>query len=177
MPRDLAYEKILERYNEDRVPHGERPASKEYHKRFIFRIWPRDPKGQTLKETPPGKIAGNGLPLWGATLYDFYYVQRIPKLPNSLTMSTGSKLGSWTKNIAELKHAKHELEAAEKEPDPVIIPPYKAGEWIRDFELRVNRGDYLKFQTPPPNAEEGDLEDVLEQGGPYGRRRRWWSVR
>ncbi len=42
--------------------------------RCIVQMWPRDPNGEVLRETPyrEGKTTGNGLPLWGATLYDFY---------------------------------------------------------------------------------------------------------
>ena len=33
--------------------------------RFVFREWPRNPKGPVIRETPKGKEASNGLQLWG----------------------------------------------------------------------------------------------------------------
>ncbi|KAG2341521.1 hypothetical protein BDR05DRAFT_887971, partial [Suillus weaverae] len=67
--------------------------------RVLFRVWPRDPKGKTITASSlRGKEAANGIDLWGATLYDFYYVLRAPDVKNYLTISTGSRLAKWMVN-------------------------------------------------------------------------------
>ncbi|KAG1733008.1 uncharacterized protein EDB91DRAFT_1057762, partial [Suillus paluster] len=83
--------------------------------RIIFRSWPRDSKGKAIQPFSLwGKEAGNGLDLWGATLYDFYHVRRLPYLRNNITNSTGSKLAKWMRQAGELT-ATDELHWAEKE--------------------------------------------------------------
>ncbi|KAG2121544.1 hypothetical protein BD769DRAFT_1361251, partial [Suillus cothurnatus] len=58
---------------------------------------------------------------WGATLYDFYHVRRLPNVPNYITNSTGSRLAKWMRQVGELT-AKDELYWADKEEDPKEIP-------------------------------------------------------
>ncbi len=50
-------------------------------KRVVRCIWPRDPEGPAMAagQLPHGKVAGNNQRNWGATLNDFYWVQRIPE--------------------------------------------------------------------------------------------------
>ncbi|KAG1822424.1 uncharacterized protein BJ212DRAFT_1213897, partial [Suillus subaureus] len=108
--------------------------------RIIFRHWPRDPKGQVIKPSPlRGKEAGNGLDLWGATLYDFYHVRRIPNTPNYITNSTGSRLAKWMRQAGELT-AKDELYWADKEEDPKEIPVADIGELIGCYDTHVRLG-------------------------------------
>ncbi|KAG1739589.1 hypothetical protein EDB19DRAFT_1635754 [Suillus lakei] len=108
--------------------------------RIIFRVWPRDPKGLAIKPSPlRGKEAANGLDLWGATLYDFYHVRRLPNVPNYITNSTGSRLAKWMRQAGELT-AKDELFWADKEEDPKEIPVADIGELIGCYDTRVNLG-------------------------------------
>ncbi|KAH0832366.1 hypothetical protein J3R83DRAFT_13395 [Lanmaoa asiatica] len=105
--------------------------------RFIFRHWPRDPNGKPMLPSPTrGKEAGNGLDLWGATLYDFYYVNRIPNLANALTISTGSKLIKVMTAFGELEHAQNEIAWAAREADPMEIPAWDPAQAIMAHERR-----------------------------------------
>ncbi|KAG2338241.1 hypothetical protein BDR05DRAFT_940720, partial [Suillus weaverae] len=114
--------------------------------RIIFRVWPRDPKGQAIKPSPlRGKEAGNGLDLWGATLYDFYHVRRLPTVENYITNSTGSRLAKWMRQVGELT-AKDELYWADKEEDPKEIPVADIGELIGCYDTRVRLGIFNHVQ-------------------------------
>ncbi|KAI0064465.1 hypothetical protein BV25DRAFT_1836826 [Artomyces pyxidatus] len=108
--------------------------------RFVFRIWPRDPKGPVIIATPRGKEAGNGLPLWGSSLEDFFYVNRIADCPNALTISTGSKLAAWARHVRELKAAKDQIEWADSEDEPVELHPCDISKLIETIEMRANMG-------------------------------------
>ncbi|KAG1727069.1 uncharacterized protein EDB91DRAFT_1061351, partial [Suillus paluster] len=88
--------------------------------------------------------AGNGLDLWGATLYDFYHVRRLPNVPNYITTSTGSRLAKWMRQAGELI-AEDELYWADKEEDPKEIPVVDLGELIRCYDTRVALGIFDDF--------------------------------
>ncbi|KIK40554.1 hypothetical protein CY34DRAFT_87100 [Suillus luteus UH-Slu-Lm8-n1] len=108
--------------------------------RILFRVWPRDPKGDIIKPSPlRGKEAGNGIDLWGATLYDFYHVLRAPDVKNYLTISTSSRLARWMRQHGELI-ADDELYWADKEEDPKEVPVVDIGELIRCYDMRVASG-------------------------------------
>lgn len=113
-------------------------ASRSTRTRPVFCQWPRDPKGKLI-ETPPGKCTPNGLP-WGATLFDFYMVNRAPDIPGFMTITTGSKLAAWTKANNETEIAADEIEWAEREEEPKEIPPCDVVESIRTNEDRVHNG-------------------------------------
>ncbi|KIJ15027.1 hypothetical protein PAXINDRAFT_12288 [Paxillus involutus ATCC 200175] len=116
--------------------------------RFIFRRWPRDPNGKPILPSDiHGKEAGNGLDLWGATLYDFYHVRRIPSNIHGLTISTGSKLAKVMKAFGELQAAKDELAWAEKEEEPKEIPAWDPAEAIKCYETRVHIGCYDAYSA------------------------------
>ncbi|KAG2125798.1 hypothetical protein DEU56DRAFT_700682, partial [Suillus clintonianus] len=103
--------------------------------RIIFLFWFRDLKGQAITEpsTLRGKEAGNGIDLWGATLYDFYRDRRLPNTPNYFTNSTGSKLAKWMRQAGELI-AQDELCLADKEEDPKEIPVCDTRELIACYD-------------------------------------------
>jgi hypothetical protein len=61
---------------------------------------------------------------WGATLWDFYYVHRMPEVQGLITISTGSKLEKWMKVHGELEHSAHEIAWGENEEDQREILPY-----------------------------------------------------
>jgi hypothetical protein len=122
-------------------------AQYEDKSRVIFRIWPRDPNGKPIKPSPlRGKEAGNGLDLWGATLYDFYRVHRMPDVIHYVTTSTGSRLAKWMRQAGELI-AKDELAWADQEEDPKEIPVADMGELITCRDLRVALGMYNRFSS------------------------------
>ncbi|KAF9219164.1 hypothetical protein BS17DRAFT_789925 [Gyrodon lividus] len=112
-------------------------------KRAVFREWPRDPKGKHILPDPDlkGKSTPNELP-WGATLYDFFIVRRIPEIPNAITKMTGSKLLKVMEKLGELGSAKHEVEWAVMEEDPKIIPVADTKELIEAYEKRAHMGMY-----------------------------------
>ncbi|KAF9050702.1 hypothetical protein BDZ89DRAFT_1057144 [Hymenopellis radicata] len=100
------------------------PGPDTVRHRAIRRAWPRDPKGPVI-EGPYGtfKTAGNGLPLWGATVLDFFHTRRIADCPYLELTSTSSKLLAFVKAVGELNHAPDEIAWAEQEADPVEIMP------------------------------------------------------
>ncbi|KAI0064498.1 hypothetical protein BV25DRAFT_1852313 [Artomyces pyxidatus] len=104
------------------------------HKRVVLRQWPRSPSGPFIKDTPPGKQAGNGLPLWGASMMDFYRVQRFPLMSGASTISTGSKLAAWAYDVGELDAARPEITWADNEEDPVELQPFDIGKLIEALE-------------------------------------------
>lgn len=98
---------------------------KETRRRFIFQEWPRDPKSNqslTPENSKMGKMASNGIQIWGATLRDFYTVHRLPSLINLRTHSSGSKLAAWMKSQGEM-YAEDLIATAAQEPDPHLIFP------------------------------------------------------
>ncbi|KAF8552017.1 hypothetical protein OG21DRAFT_1466374 [Imleria badia] len=124
--------------------------------RFIFRHWPRDPNGKPIVPSDiHGKEAGNDLNLWGATLYDFYFVRRIPSSEHGLTISTGSKLTKVMEAFGELEHAQSEIAWASREADPKEIPAWDPAQAIVAYERRVHVGSGVvnkvnkKKSTPP----------------------------
>ncbi|KAH7915867.1 hypothetical protein BJ138DRAFT_996940, partial [Hygrophoropsis aurantiaca] len=95
--------------------------------------------------------AGGGIQLWGATLYDFYHVRRLPDVPNLRTTSTGSKLAASMRAMGELKAADEEIEWADMEEDPKEIPPADIGEMIRKYEEREEEANTgLNTDDQPP---------------------------
>ncbi|KAG6379393.1 hypothetical protein JVT61DRAFT_11858 [Boletus reticuloceps] len=109
--------------------------------RFTFRHWPRDPNGKPIVPSDiHGKEAGNGLNLWGATLYDFYFVRRIPSSVHGLTISTGSKLTKVMEAFGELEHAQNEIAWAAREADPKEVPAWDPAQAIVAHERHVHAG-------------------------------------
>ncbi|KJA16343.1 hypothetical protein HYPSUDRAFT_58280 [Hypholoma sublateritium FD-334 SS-4] len=104
-------------------------------RRGIMRTWPRAPGGPFIYLTGEGKVAGNNQPLWGATVLDFFRVQRDPAMPHGSTISTGSKLAAWAHVVDEL-YAKDELLWAAEEEDPIELLPCDISLIIRDMDHR-----------------------------------------
>jgi hypothetical protein len=84
-----------------------------------------------------GKETSNELSLWGATLYDFYYVHKIPTQLSYMSLSTGSRLALAMREFGELEQAKHELAWADREPAPKEVYPYHVGLLIREYERKA----------------------------------------
>jgi hypothetical protein len=71
-----------------------------------------------------GKIAIEGLQLWGASLFDLYRAQRHPSVTHVEMLSTSSKLLRLMKGVGEdYLVAKPKVERAEREEGPHIIEP------------------------------------------------------
>ncbi|KAK0491682.1 hypothetical protein IW261DRAFT_1389570 [Armillaria novae-zelandiae] len=155
--------------DQEAPPKAPEPEARDVRKRAIVREWPRDPKGPIMKSTLPGKVAGNNQPLWGATVLDFFRTSRKPDCPYLLTISTGSKLCAWMKEIGELEHAKDEIAWAEDEAEPEELLPCDMAKLLRDddhrpdsvqklfdekFEIeggRTSARRYLKYQNRLPS--------------------------
>lgn len=103
--------------------------------RRIFSTWPRDPNGPVIRpeNSKLGKMAPNKVQFWGATLFDFFYVRRIPDCPYLATISTGSKLSEWMKEQGE-HYAKDQMARAEREPAPQVVQPYPVDWLLRDLD-------------------------------------------
>ncbi len=112
----------------------------EVSTRAITRHWPRDPKGPIITSLPSGKQIPNGWPLWGATLFDFFYVDRAPGQPWK-TVANSSRLLAWAKEVGELEHAKDEIAWAEEEESPKELFPYDMARILRDEDYM---GDITK---------------------------------
>ncbi|KAI0046803.1 hypothetical protein FA95DRAFT_1519847 [Auriscalpium vulgare] len=125
-------------------------------RRIVVRQWPRAPDGPVLKGSPDGKMAGNGWPLWGATLMDFFYVRRIPNVPGLATISSGSRLAAWARHVGELTAADEEIAWADAEAEPVQLHPYPIWKRIEDIERR--RGFRDAEETKEANEEEERAE-------------------
>jgi len=133
---------------------------KTKHRR-VLRHWPRDPNGNVLthETSKLGKMHPNGIQFWGATLFDFYLVRRVPKVAACVTLSTGSKLAAWMKEQGETI-AKDELQRAEREPEPSEVKPYPTIELVKEVEPRI-----------PWNGQKRELEFGLYLvRGPLRRR-------
>ncbi|KLO09411.1 hypothetical protein SCHPADRAFT_834040, partial [Schizopora paradoxa] len=113
-------------------------SKKRERTRYIMQMWPRDPNGEGFGEMPDGKMTSNRLPLWGATLYDFYFVNRFPSVKGMLTVISGSKIARWMREKNELYAMDYIDQAENDEPEPKIIPPFYIGEFIELIEQQVH---------------------------------------
>ncbi|KAF9233296.1 hypothetical protein BU15DRAFT_54064 [Melanogaster broomeanus] len=110
-------------------------------KRVVFRLWPRDPKGKPI--LPFAELKGKSTPngfAWGASLYDFYNVCRIPGV-SAIAKLSGSKLLNVMSELGEF-YAKAELLWAVGEEDPRVEPVADTKVLIEAYENRVPMGIY-----------------------------------
>ncbi|KAK0432334.1 hypothetical protein EV421DRAFT_1505056 [Armillaria borealis] len=133
-------------------------------KRVVRCIWPRDPKGPAMAagQLPHGKVAGNNQRNWGATLNDFYWVQRILEAPSGLTRTSGSRLAAWMKEIGEVEHAKEEIEWAEVEDQPREKFPCDLGCLLEDRDPSIFTSRPLEHLDVFSYTTESD-EKILSQ--------------
>jgi hypothetical protein len=101
---------------------------------------PRRYKDMTPENSFLGKMTPNGIQFWGATLFDFYHVQRLYDHPQLHSISTASKLAKWAKANGETDgKTKVALEWAEDEKDPEVIQPY-------DIQVIIQeREEFIRF--------------------------------
>ncbi|KZT33924.1 hypothetical protein SISSUDRAFT_1010532, partial [Sistotremastrum suecicum HHB10207 ss-3] len=149
-------------HSEEAVIDEIRKASRKRPKRrFIFNEWPRDPKGAVMKASPRGKETSNGIGIWGETLNDIVFIQRIPDCPYVKTISSRSKIAAFMKEIGEDTYSPDDMDEAEEEGYPMRHVPYPTL-W------QINKKDQRKrapFTTPVPKLAEtiemDDLPDTL----------------
>ncbi|KAK0460229.1 uncharacterized protein EV420DRAFT_1268145 [Desarmillaria tabescens] len=111
------------------------------------------------RQLPGVKVAGNKQRIWGATLYDFYWVQPIPQSPDILTRLGGSRLAAWAKEVGEVEHAKEEIECAEAEEHPREVFPCDVGRLLenRDPSIFTSRPlDHLDAFSYTESDEESE---------------------
>lgn len=111
--------------------------------RMVTRQWLRDPSGGLLPRPPPvGTRAPNGL-IWGHSLEDFMWIQRIPNV-NVLTIWSRSMIKEFSENYDESEFDKPEPPPRTRRPWPVLriahdarnktIPPVGAYDEGSDHE-------------------------------------------
>ncbi|KZP19808.1 hypothetical protein FIBSPDRAFT_790201 [Athelia psychrophila] len=123
-------------------------------RRFIFRWWPRNPDGSSLSlvgPSPAGKMAGNWLPIWGATLYDFYHIRPMPGNQHAETQTSGSRAAAAVRDVGELGCATGELEWADEEDEPVVVEPSDIGIEIERAEAA--EAGSVSGKSMPPTAQ------------------------
>lgn len=134
-----------------------------YKKVDLKSLNPRPYEIISPKSSLPGKMAPNGVQLWGSTLLDFFKVQRIPGLPSLSTTSSGSKLLAWCKANGEYGDkapAKDCIAWAEKEKDPEIVPVYKVAKMIKDIEsLAYSSDNSAQIEASENEENGGDNQD------------------
>ncbi|KAF9266492.1 hypothetical protein L218DRAFT_922088 [Marasmius fiardii PR-910] len=133
-------------------------------RRRIFRFWPRDPDGPVLRYSSEGKHAPNATHLWGSTLYDFYHTNRMPFNEHSVTITTGSRMAGWCKEIDELDYAAQEIDWAEnREEDPKkreAVNPADVHEATVDFKLSFTRWGKSEIEkAKTQNRKDDDVEN------------------
>jgi hypothetical protein len=133
-------------------------------KRAVFRFWPRDADAKLLKKGEfPGTQSPDGYP-WGATLYDFYSVNRIPTIPDYVSFTTGSSLFQMAQALGELDVAAPEIEWAKLEGQPRDEGVADTEELIRCIDTRLQlwkRLDPSKYATGKQDGEQ-NKEDEME---------------
>jgi len=136
--------------------------------RFIFSYWPRplgirdavnqDPKPYeyiTPENAELGKMAPGNIQLWGETLFDFYWVKRIPECPNLQTLSTGSRLAQWARKFGEAETiSKNEVDWANLEKDPRKVDVYDLEQLLKEQESYLLLGQKDAARHEGGNGDE-----------------------
>ncbi|KAL0576162.1 hypothetical protein V5O48_005803 [Marasmius crinis-equi] len=161
-PVDPLLESILDQsYAGD--PESSKKSTFDKGRRRIFRAWPRDPDGPVMKYSSEGKRAPNATHLWGSTLFDFYYVHRMPFQRCSITITTGSKMAPWCKSIGEVDYAAQEIDWADNaEKDPKRIEAANVAEIHEaqvDYGARFSSWGKAKIEEA---KNEGNKDDDTE---------------
>ncbi|KAG6379323.1 hypothetical protein JVT61DRAFT_11782 [Boletus reticuloceps] len=124
-------------------------------KRVVFRFWPRKRNSKPLQPTKlRGTLSPDGY-VWGETLYDFYYVNRLPSVDNFVSISTGSMLRQVMESMSELDAAAPEIEWAKTEGQPRV-------EGVADTEEQI-RLRLWEFANPSSQDRAGAEKQFGEQ--------------
>ena len=108
-----------------------------------------------LEQALCGKRTSNNL-LWGATIFDLNFIQKVPKI---WMISTGSNLLEWTKQYGE-DFARDETECANKEEVPHVVelcPPHGIFLEYREQNIRSR----AKGWGTPMEIEDTSNKDLL----------------
>ncbi|KAF8557552.1 hypothetical protein OG21DRAFT_1435130 [Imleria badia] len=128
-----------------------------HRKRTVFRIWPRDPKGKSLKpltNNTSGTLSPDGY-AWAATLYDLYCVDSVPEVPDAASIMTGSALCEAMEELGELDAAAAEIEWSKSEGKPRVLGVANTEEVIRCIDMRKQDNE----QDDNGDEDDGDKED------------------
>ena len=129
---------------------------KETKQRFIFSKWPQPMPENSFS----GKMTPNENTLWGATLFDFFSVQRTYEQLGRRSFSTSSRLAKWAKAAGEIEgKTKVCLERAEAEKDPEVIEPYDIQVEIQEWEESI-RQQIIASQTDEEQKDQGDGSEL-----------------
>ncbi|KAF8557556.1 hypothetical protein OG21DRAFT_277328 [Imleria badia] len=135
-----------------------------HKKRAVFRLWPRDPKGEPLvpNEKLKGTLSPDGYP-WGATLYDIYHVNRIPGVTGLMSVMTGSALCQAVTALGELDAAAPEIEWSMLEGKPRMEGVADTEELIRCIDTRLHLWPSLMKGMMGMEMEMDEEEDEEDQ--------------
>ncbi|KAF8557553.1 hypothetical protein OG21DRAFT_1494727 [Imleria badia] len=137
-----------------------------HRKRAVFCFWPRDPKGKILMPLTDrirGTLSPDGY-AWGETLYDLFYVNRVPYIPNSVSTITGSALREAMEELGELDAAADLIEWSKSEGKPRVLGVANTEELIRCIDKRVHLPCCMKGEEMSNQDEEQDDEDDNDDG-------------
>lgn len=114
--------------------------------RFVYQWWPRHPKGPTLRKehAPTGYRTPNRI-IWGHSVGDFYFIQRVPNT-DVVTIWSRSMIHEFGENYAS--------EAFEMEPHPRKRRPWPL--------LQIPKGHML-------DCLHGIPDEGSEHGGCFER--------
>ncbi|KZT05014.1 uncharacterized protein LAESUDRAFT_727593 [Laetiporus sulphureus 93-53] len=148
-----------------------RPTTKD-RARLVTRQWLRDPSGPPLPRPPPmGTRTPNGL-IWGHTLTDLMWIQRVPGV-NVLTVWSRSMIKEFGENYVEAEFAKPEPWPRLRRPWPVlklpvakkntVFPPLGALDEGSDHE---DGKDSMVFQIRRDDSAPDDDIDPADELNP-----------
>ncbi|EKM57233.1 uncharacterized protein PHACADRAFT_254886 [Phanerochaete carnosa HHB-10118-sp] len=141
------------------------PTHPEGRTRFVYQQWVRDPKGSLLTKPPPSGVRPPNDLIWGHTLDDFFWIQRIPNI-DVLTI--------WSRSMIK-EHGENYDESEFLEPDALQVPRLRHP-WpvlkVPNDGIRVPKNSYgvidqgcEKHSKPDFVAKRrDDSEPCLERG-------------
>ena len=132
-------------------------------KRGVFRFWPRDPKGKPITQSDKGTgtLSPDGY-AWAETLYDIYYVNRVPEITNAVSTVTGSAICEAMERMGELDAAASEIEWSKSEGKPRIEGVANTEELIRRIDSTLHlfmNGEQMKTQDGEQDEEDDCNKD------------------
>ncbi|KAF8419959.1 hypothetical protein L210DRAFT_3575961 [Boletus edulis BED1] len=172
-PRRPGWGRSLEEEFFHTVPsqlHGYRPK-----KRASLQCWPRKRSSKCLGPFKDmGTLSPDGYS-WGETLYDFYYVQRLPTVDFFASISTSSiMLREVMESIGELDAAA--IEWAKTEGQPRVQGVADTEEQIRRIHAKLWLWQFVNSSSrDAAGAEEWDSEQYKHVSEcPYAETPSWW---
>ncbi|KAF8419966.1 hypothetical protein L210DRAFT_3575970 [Boletus edulis BED1] len=172
-PRRPGWGRSLEEDFFHTVPQSHGDPSK---KRAVFRYWPRK---RSSKPLGPSKFRGKLSPegyVWGETLYDFYYVHRLPTVDCFVSVSTSTMLREVMESIGESDAAAPEIEWAKTEGQPRVEGVANTEEQIRRIHAKLWLWQSVSSSSrDAAGTEERDSEQYKRVSEcPYAEIPSWW---